>query len=85
MKIVRHKCKNLEPGNEQWIETKESTQGSQVQYGSLAEAVRTYEHSTEIKSQKWFWEGIFQANEQFSVPKDYGKCKEAERHQTCGK
>ena len=37
----------------------------------MAEAVHKYEHGTDSKSQKWFWEPILQADEQLIVRNDY--------------
>ena len=41
-----------------------------------------YKHRTQNKNQKWL-QGV-QTDEQFSVDKNYGEYKEADRHQTCG-
>ena len=37
------------------------------------------------KAQKQFLEGLLKAHEHFSFQKVSGKCKNAQRHQTCGK
>ena len=42
-------------------------QDNQIQSRNMAEAVDRYEDWSESKSQKWFWEGSLQADEQFSV------------------
>lgn len=62
----------------------EKVQDNRLQWGSMAKAVHRNKHGALNKSQKWFWEGMLQADEQCSVREDYGECKEAKRHQTCG-
>ena len=48
----------------------------------MIKVVHRYERGTQIKIQKWFWKILLQADEQFSVRKDYEECTEAQRHQT---
>ena len=40
-------------------------------------------YRTKNSSKKQFGEKLLEADEQFSVWKEYGKCKELQRHQTC--
>ena len=47
---------------------------------SMVEALHRHEYRIEKKGQKWFWERLLQADEQFSVWKGYGKHNVSQRH-----
>ena len=36
-----------------------------------------------VKTKKWFWKRLFQANKQFWIHKDYGEYEQLEVYQTC--
>ena len=37
-----------------------------------------------VKTKKWFWKRLFQANKQFWIHTDYGEYEQLQVYQTCG-
>lgn len=49
----------------------------------MVESIYTDINTTQNKNQEWFSERLLEADEQFSVWKDHGEFKKAQRYQTC--
>ena len=41
----------------------------------MVNTIHRYKYKAKNKSEIWFWERLLQANEKYSLWKDYGKCE----------